>query len=226
MRDDLELLFATDLLAPVSREGLERLVPAAPVKEFEPGRHVYTPAYRGEVFFLLLEGRVRVYRAERGREITLALIEAGELFGEAAFTNRRRRGAYAEALVASRVALMSREVFGRLLRSEPAVGMRAVELLSERLSLYEQRIVDLGAKEVPSRLAGLLLQLAESEGVVTREGYKIGTRYTHEQLAAMIGAKRVAVTRALGGLRRAGAVEVRSREIYVKNTKLLERAAG
>jgi CRP-like cAMP-binding protein len=226
VRDDPELLSATDLLAPLSREEVERLIPVTPVKEFEPGRHVYTPAYRGEIFFLLLEGRVRVYRAERGREITLTLIEAGELFGEAAFTTRRRRGAYAEALVSSRVALMSRDALAGLVHREPAVGLRAMELLSERPSLYEQRIVDLGARDVPSRLAGLLLQLAESEGVVTREGRKTSTRYTHEQLAAMIGAKRVAVTRALSGLRRAGAVEVRSRQIYVKNTRLLERAAG
>jgi CRP/FNR family cyclic AMP-dependent transcriptional regulator len=121
---------------------------------------------------------------------------------------------------------MSRDAFGRLLRREPAVGLKALELLGERLSLYEQRIVDLGVKGVQSRLAGLILQLAESEGVVTREGRKIPTHYTHEQLAAMIGAKRVAVTRALAGLRGAGAVEVRHRQIYVKNARLLERAAA
>lgn len=167
-----------------------------------------------------------MYRAERGREVTLALIEAGELFGEAAFTSRRRRGAYAEALVSSRVALMSREALGGLVRSEPAVALRAMELLSERLSLYEQRIVDVSVRDVPSRLAGLLLELAEREGVVTSEGRKIATRYTHEQIAAMIGAQRVAVTRALSELRRVGAVEVCSRQIFITNTRLLKRIAA
>lgn len=226
MNDDLELFSATDLLGSLSREELERLASTIPVMDFDTGRHVFTPAYRGGVFFLLLAGRVRVYRAERGREVTLALIEAGELFGEAAFTSRRRRGAYAEALVSSRVALMSREALGGLVRSEPAVALRAMELLSERLSLYEQRIVDVSVRDVPSRLAGLLLELAEREGVVTSEGRKIATRYTHEQIAAMIGAQRVAVTRALSELRRVGAVEVRSRQIFITNTRLLKRIAA
>ncbi|HSL00610.1 MAG TPA: helix-turn-helix domain-containing protein [Rubrobacteraceae bacterium] len=86
--------------------------------------------------------------------------------------------------------------------------------------------MDLGVRDVPSRLAGLLLQLAETEGMVTRKGRKIANRYTHDQLAAMISARRVAVTRALSALRKVGAVEVRGGQIFIKNTKLLERTAA
>ena len=40
--------------------------------------------------------------------------------------------------------------------------------------------------------------------MVDRECVGISTRYTHEQFAAMIGARRVAVSRAMGELRRLG----------------------
>ena len=44
---------------------------------------------------------------------------------------------------------MSRGTFERLVRDRSEVGMRAIKLLSERLSFYEDRIADIGLKEVP-----------------------------------------------------------------------------
>jgi CRP/FNR family cyclic AMP-dependent transcriptional regulator len=72
----------------------------------------------------------------------------------------------------------------------------------------------------------LFLQLVESEGVKTKEGYKIPTRYSHEQLATMANAHRVSVTRAFGRLRETGAVELRDRPIHVKDIEALGSAAG
>jgi CRP/FNR family transcriptional regulator, cyclic AMP receptor protein len=71
-----------------------------------------------------------------------------------------------------------------------------------------------------------ILQLTEGEGVMTAEGPKIPTRYTHRQLATMIGASRESVTRAFTKLRREGVVELRRRRIYVKDVAAPERTAG
>jgi CRP/FNR family cyclic AMP-dependent transcriptional regulator len=87
-------------------------------------------------------------------------------------------------------------------------------------------MADLGLKEVPARLASLILQLLETEGIVAKEGYMIPPRFTHWELGAMIGANRVAVTRAFAQLRRAGAVETRRRAIYVSRIRVLKRIAG
>ena len=74
-------------------------------------------------------------------------------------------------------------------------------------------------------MASLLGQLCESEGVVTAQGYKIPTRYTHERVGTMIGAKRVAVTRAFTKLKEEGAVELKQRLIYIKDIEALKRIA-
>jgi len=89
----------------------------------------------------------------------------------------------------------------------------------------EATFADLARKEVPERLASQILRLVESEGVVTREGYKLLTRYTHRQPASMIGANREAVTRALKELRDEGDVEVRDRRIHVVDPAVLKQAA-
>jgi len=113
------------------------------------------------------------------------------------------------------------------------VGNRLVHLLSERLRSYEERMEDLTLKEVPARLANLILLLCEGEGVMTRQDIKIPHHYTHERLGAMIGANREAVTRAFreavtrafATLQDEGAVELRRRLIHVRDIEALRRIA-
>jgi CRP/FNR family transcriptional regulator, cyclic AMP receptor protein len=68
--------------------------------------------------------------------------------------------------------------------------------------------------------------LAESEGVVSKEGPMVPTRYTHQQLSSMVGSQREAVTRAFSALQEAGCIEVRERRVYVKDFDALRQSAG
>ena len=86
--DHTTLLSGVGLFASLSKEQLGRIALGIPAKSFGVGEHVFTPTYRGGVFFLLLEGRVRIYRLEARQEVTISVLEAGEMFGEAAFTSR------------------------------------------------------------------------------------------------------------------------------------------
>jgi CRP-like cAMP-binding protein len=88
-------------------------------------------------------------------------------------------------------------------------------------------MIDAGLKGVSARLASLLLELIQSEGVVTHEGhYRINARYTHEQLGTMIGAKRVDVCRAFGDLQDVGGVRLQRRQIYVVDLSALKQLAA
>jgi len=93
-------------------------------------------------------------------------------------------------------------------------------MLAGRLVWREARWADLAAKEVSARLASVLLLLIESEGVVTPERYRIPRRYTHGQIASMIGANRESTTRAFGKLQEeGGGVRRRNRYIYVTDVE-------
>jgi CRP-like cAMP-binding protein len=121
---------------------------------------------------------------------------------------------------------MGRDDLEHFISKNPKVGLRVAQLLSERLRLYENRLEDLTIKQVPARLASLLLMLCESEGVMTADKQiKIPTHYTHENLGTMIGANRVAVTRAFGRLQDLGAVQVLRRRIYLADIEALGQLA-
>jgi CRP/FNR family transcriptional regulator, cyclic AMP receptor protein len=57
--------------------------------------------------------------------------------------------------------------------------------------------------------------LAEGEGMMSREGSMIPTRYTHKQLASMIEAQRETIKRTFKALREGRDLEVRRRLVRV-----------
>ena len=224
--EKIRLLSMVDVLEPLSEEELEEFSRRVPDTHVEQGEIFYNPGDRSEALFMLKKGRVRLYKlAPDGWEFTLAVVEAGTMFGEMALTAQRLREAYAEAMEPSDICVLKSEDLERIVRGNPDVGLRMIRVLSERLRTCETRLEDIGLKDVPARLASLVLQLAESEGVMTSEGPKIPTHYTHRQLATMIGSSRETVTRAFTRLQESGAVELRRRRIYVKDVAALERVA-
>ena len=201
--------------------------PGTPPDTFlETGDILYTPQGGEERLFILKKGRVQVYEIDQGgQEITLSVIEDGTIFGEMILTGQSLQGVYVRSLAPSTVASIKRAELEELIMKKPEVGLRLVRELAERLHASEARYADVIGKDVPARLATLILTLVESEGLVTDESYRIPTRYTHEQLASMIGCKRVAVTRAFSKLKDIGAVQLKARHIIVKDVGALKGLA-
>lgn len=224
--ESLRLLSMVDMFEPLTRAEIEEIEWHNLETQIAPGEVFFTPMDLSETLFILQSGRVRIYRkTPEEREFTIAVFDSGTVFGEMALTAQRLRNAYAEALEPSTVSAMCRADLERLILNKPQVGLQLTYLLGERLMRYEARMEALGLKEVPARLAGLILELIESEGIKTGEDYKIPAHYTHQQLGTMIGANREAVTRAFARLQDLGAVELKRRRIHVGDLDVLTKAA-
>src|SRR5215216_2806920 len=228
MREDqeVELLSRVNLFESLSEEEIRVLVRQNSDVRLGEGETFYAPWEQGGKLFILKKGRMRLYRTEASREFTLEVVEAGTIFGEMAFTPHRLRESFARAMEPSVVFAMDHAGVEHLIREKPQVGLRMISLLSERLRYYETRMEDVTLKEVPARLASLILFLVQSEGVQRPGEIGIPTRYSHEHLGTMIGANREAVTRAFGRFQDEGALQIRRRLIYVNDVEALERVAG
>ena len=129
-----------------------------------------------------------------------------------------------EALAPSVACLLEWQTFEELVYENPSVGIRQLRNLGEQIVFLETKLAELAHEAVLMRLASAILRLVE--GVVSREGYSVPTKYTHQRLASMVGSKREAVTRAFAKLQEIGAVEVRLRRIHVTDPEALKRAAN
>jgi CRP/FNR family transcriptional regulator, cyclic AMP receptor protein len=219
---EVKLLSLVDVLEPLSEEELEEVADRCRDVRLDSGQELFgSDEYDGGLF-LLEEGHLAIYKlTSSGTQLTVALHSAG-----AVLPTLRLRGLYVKALEPSVVAFMSRDVFEDVLRSHPRMGLRLVDLLAEQLCLMDIRLSDAIHKDVRARLASVLLWLTSEEGIVVGSGdYVIPYRYTHAQLGTIIGAKRVAVTRAFGLLQDEGVLQLLRRRIHVKNLGLLRRIA-
>ena len=223
----IRLLSLVDIFEPLSGEDIERLDGRLPDHHLENGDIFYGPYDPPERLFILQKGKARIFKATPdGREFTFAVVESGTVFGETALTGQQSEGAYAQAIEPSQFSTMLKEDLEQLVLEKPEVGVKIMQVLSERLRRYEIRLEDVTMKDVHARLAGIIVLLVESEGVRTGTDYKIAIHYTHERLGTMIGANRVAVTRAFGLLQDEGVVELRRRLIHVTDLDGLKRSAA
>jgi len=223
--ESIKLLSFANVLEPLADKEINWLAQNTTERSFHTGDIVYTPADASVVIFLVLTGAIRIFGMMGREELTFDVFRSGAIFGEASLMERTH-AEYAQALEPSRVGLLNRTAFWHLVGQNPEVKARLVRLLGDRLRRSRSRMTDIALKGVPARLASLILDHLESEGVVTREGhYKIAARYTQEQLATMIGAKRVAVSKAFGKLQDAGCVRLWRRQIYVVDLAALESFA-
>lgn len=224
--EQIRLLSMVDILEPLSPEELDELSRRAPDTYLDEGETLYTPLEAGEKLFILKKGRVQVYETNpEGSEITHSVVEGGTVFGEMILTGQSSPGVYVRALAPSYVCSLPLADFESLILKRPEVGLRLVRVLAGRLRRSELRMADLVQKEVPARLATLILTLVDSEGLVSGGSYRLATRYTHEQLGTMIGAKRVAVSRAFAHLKEAGAVEFKSRYVHIIDMDALKETS-
>lgn len=185
------------------------------------GSYLCYPEDEARTLYYVKEGWVRLFQlGAQEEEITLTVVGAGEIFGEAALLPEGRYGVFAEPLVDSELLSASREDLQRLMSRFPAAQTAFLILLSQRLRKAEERLRDLRFKEVLPRLAKALLA-AMREG---EEGYEI--ILSHQDLAHLAASTRETVTKVLGELALEETIELGYRRILVLRPEELRRVAG
>ena len=220
-------LAEVDILTSLPSKEIERLTLISSSVHLGAGETFALDEER-RALLLLANGRVRVHEPNAaGPGLTISMVEAPTLVAQTGFAARPSHAVAVEALQPSVLRVLEGEDFEDLVHRNPEVGVKMIRLLSGRLAACEARLSDMVRKEVSARLASLILRLSEHQGTTTANGsHMIRTRYTHQQLASMVGSNREAVTRAFRRLRDAGAVQIEGRRVYVTDTRALERLAN
>ncbi len=173
---------------------------------------------------LILSGRIRqFFIGPKGVEKTVLLLRRGDLLGdlEALGQDRDQEGLFSQALTDVTLRQMTAGEFLAPLEAQASVA-RAVQVqLARKLAIAMAQIHDISFCEVQERLRRLLIRLAHQQGVATAQGIKIPYRYTHEDLAAMVGSTRSTVTRKMKALEEEGVFRIRGRLLYIQEASAI-----
>jgi CRP/FNR family cyclic AMP-dependent transcriptional regulator len=202
MLSKLHYLSEIDIFQDLSPEEVDWMDQVTTMTTCETGRVFYSPDESNEVLFLLKKGRVQLYRiSPEGKKLVITTLGPGRIFGEMSMVGQGMYNTYAEAIEDCTLCVMSRADLERVLLNKPLVGLRLVETLGERLREAEARLEDIAFKNIPARLASLLLRLQEAHGAVIQG-------YTHQDLAEMIGTYRETTTQTLNDFKRDGLLSI------------------
>lgn len=206
------------------------LAPHARLVQVRQGQIIVGHQDRTTDVFVVLEGRLRVeLHSLNGREINLADLDAGELFGEFAALDDQPRSASVMATSACLLACIPGDRFRSAVLGNPATADWIARRLVHRIRELTERIYELNALAVRDRLHCELLRLCLSAGV-TDNSATIARAPTHAELAGRIGTHREAVTRELQYLGKQGIVVKQGRELMVTDVarlaEIVRAAAG
>lgn len=212
-------------LAPGQRAQIERLIA---YNVYPSGQIFHSPNEYGEQLFVLRSGRVRIYKlSPEGRALTLAVLEPLTIFGEMTLVGQWMHDSFAEAMSECVIGIIGRDTLRQILATYPEVALAFMELMGQRLRAMENKLADIAFKNVPQRLATVLLNLAGVPSGQTSADYPpTVVRYTHQQLAEMIGSYRETVTKAIGEFREAGLIRIAEEAISLTDLEQLQRLAN
>jgi CRP/FNR family cyclic AMP-dependent transcriptional regulator len=214
----LSLLGQAEIFRDVSQPEMEEIERLTTMTTCRKGRVFYDPGDTSEVLFILKQGRVQISRlAEDGRKLTIAVLEAGAIFGEMPMLSQTLQDSTAEALDDCTICIMSRNDLETMIAANPLVALNIIRNLASRVHDLESRLEMQAFQSVPARLAATLLRMAGA-------GMEVSGA-SHQQIAETIGASRETVTRALGDFRDQGFIEIGRSRIWIKDRAGLARLA-
>lgn len=202
----VELLRSVPLFADLEHDELESFSRVAVPRSFPAATRVFHEGDRSDACYIVRAGSFRVTREHSdGRAITLATLGPGDIFGELAMLDGEVRSASVEALSDGELLALPAGEVRALLARHPEITVKLVGALVRRLRAANERISRQSFQTVPSRVAGVLLQLVAEEAHGAAEG-EVTIRMNQSDLAQLAGTSRESVSRFLADLERAGVV--------------------
>lgn len=208
----------------LSDADLRRLAELSRMHEFPRGQVILGTDPDPDLVYFVKAGRVKISSySPDGKEQILALLERGDLFGE--LVPAEHGPSRVEAFDYCVVCTLQRTVFEDIIRNTPEVALQVIRVLARRLLAAEREIEDLALRDVPGRLAALLLRFAEEYGEHHGRGIRLALRLTHQDLANMVGSTRETITAMINRFRDEGLLTVEQRILIILDRDRLRAIA-
>lgn len=211
-----------DLFADLDAAAMRELGEALDTELIEAGDTVYEAGDRADRVYVLKSGRVKVSRASAdGKEFILYLVGPGELFGELAVAGQEWRSGTATVLDDAFVCSVDADRFERFMLAHPRLAIEISRIIGNRKESTEKRVLDLISKDVRTRLANALAQLAGDYGVPDERGMRLDLRLTQSDLAQLVGSTRETTSTVFNEFRRSELVDSEGKTIWVLDPEAL-----
>lgn len=182
---------AEDKIQRYARFKEEAFNPAATAgytRKFKKDSFIFCEHEPGDELFIIQQGKVKITKLLGGREVLLAVLKGGDIFGEMAILENQPRSASAIAFDGDvNMLAVNRQNFGTMVTEQPQLATRLITILSERIwSIYRQ-INNILLEDPEARTYDTLLTIVLRERAPIKRNEKYLFEFGVKELVNMMG---------------------------------------
>lgn len=212
----------SNFLARLASDDLHELTALASTRRYQRGELVFGAGAPSSMVYFLRSGKIKIGQISLlGREVILWFCLPGEIFGLAEVVYRGERAVNAVACEPAEVLAVSQAQFRELLTRRPRIALQSMEVLSLRLRVLSEMVVNLVADDVNTRIAKLILRLSACYGTRVGDEVHLNIPLTHQEIAFMTGTTRQTVSSVLSAFKRQSVLSINNHQLRIKNEDLL-----
>lgn len=217
---NIELLKTVSLFWDLNKIELGHISDKMVSKKFQNGNLIFLEESEGKNLFFVVEGSVKVTRLSKdGREVILAMLNAGDFFGEMSLLDGEARSANVIALEETEVLSLNRDDFLVVLHDYPKIAIQLLKEMTSRLRKSDRQIVSLSLSDAEKRIALCIVRFADEQGVIKNGQVTIPKIPIQQDIANMAGTSRETVSRAMSLLTEEKYIERNGKELKILNYK-------
>ena len=179
-------------------ERMKKIAPYVknPQKDFPPGEMtrsytkdsiIFFEGEPGDELFIIQKGSVKIVKITENNEILLAVLKAGDIFGEMALLESKPRAAGAVAYEDCQLMAVNRANFQHMITSQPQLIARLTTLLSERIWLIYRQLANTRINDPIGRMYDMLQIQIEKKKINLNETTSFSFDFGVKELVNMIG---------------------------------------
>jgi len=193
-------------------------------RTFKRGEILFYEGKSCERVFIVLSGRVKLYRtASSGREQILETLEAGDSCACNPGSSTWSCATTAEAVTPATVWFLSRDDYIKMVNTNSRVSRTLNQLFAEKLRSFGMLIEEVSLKDVKKRLVKFLLDMLKEKNYQGDGKDTLLIPFTREEIAQRLGTARETVARYLYQLKRARVIDIKPKQIIIRNKTGLEK---
>ncbi|MGR9044775.1 MAG: Crp/Fnr family transcriptional regulator [Gammaproteobacteria bacterium] len=205
---------------------IDKLLAYTHTKNYKSQEIIFFKGDEGGQLYAIISGTVRINTlSEEGKEITLAIYEPGDFFGEMAMFENERRIATAVMHTAGELLIIEHQKFMRFLEQSPKIAVKLIQSMCKRLKETTLLLENTLFLTLPVRLAKKLLLLAEYHGLKKEGGLLIDLKLSQSELGNLVYCSRESINKLLRDWKESGIIEFNNGFITIKQIAALEKIA-
>ena len=224
---DIDFLKSVNIFSDLPESELNNIQEICKTRKYPKNSMIILEEEMGDVVFIVMSGTVKITRVnDEGKEVILAMLGSGEVFGEMAILDGESRSANALSQENCEVVTINREDFLNLLKTNNKVSLNLMTEFAIRLRKSDQQIEALSLDDAEHRIGVSILNLAEELGVIRQGVVTVENLPYQQDIANMAGTSRETVSRVMKTFEDRGLITKTGHKLSIPDYAFFKRIFG